>query len=465
MTSNLQDAWVERLQSTFLGRLVSPGSEDYERARRIHNGMIDRRPALIARCAAASDVVQAVNFARQRELMVSVLGGGHGVSGLAVCDGGLMIDLSGMKAVTVDRGLRTARADAGATWADFDRETQRAGLATTGGIERTTGIAGLTLAGGYGFLMRKYGLTCDTLRSAEVVTADGGAVTASEQENADLFWGLRGGGGNFGIVTSFEYELHEVDLVYGGLVIYPIDCARELIRHYDDFVVGAPDELGSLLVLGTLPDGTKAVILLICYCGPEAEGKRCLEPLLRFADPMVNQLAQMPYDAVQSIVEKFNPRGLRNYWRSSFLKGVPASAAEAMVDQFKKAPSPYTHVVLYTLGGSVARVAPGATAVENRDARHSLLTVGMWETSTADAENIDWVREMSARTYPFSSGGFYINFESETPEDRIRLAYGSEKFARLQAIKDKYDPANFFRMNQNIPPSRLPQVSKNGVGV
>jgi hypothetical protein len=454
MTFDIQRTCVESLQSTFLGRLISPGSEDYERARRLHNGMIDRRPALIARCAAASDVAQAVNFARERQLTVSVRGGGHGVSGLAVCDDGLMIDLSGMKAITVDRTLRTARADAGATWAEFDRETQLAGLATTGGIERTTGIAGLTLAGGYGFLMRKYGLTCDNLRSAEIITADGRAVTANQEENPDLFWGLRGGGGNFGIVTSFEYRLHEVGPVYGGLLIYPIDCARELIQHYDDFAARAPDELGLLLVLGTLPDGMKAVILLICYCGPEDEGKHCLKPLLRFGDPIANQLGEMPYEAVQSIVEKFNPRGLRNYWRSSFLKSVPATAAEAMVDQFSKSPSPYTHVVLYTLGGAVARVPSDATAVPNRETRHSLLTVGMWEHSTDDRENIDWVREMSARTNSFSSGSFYINFESETSEDRIRVAYGSEKFARLQAIKDQYDPANFFRMNQNISPSR-----------
>jgi FAD/FMN-containing dehydrogenase len=353
----------------------------------------------------------------------------------------------------VDPQTRTARAEAGATWGDFDSATQAFGLATTGGVERTTGIAGLTLAGGYGFLMRKHGLTCDNLLSADVVTAGGGTLVASADQNSDLFWGLRGGGGNFGIVTSFEYRLHPVESVYGGLVVYPIDRAREIIKRYDDFVVSAPDELGSLLVLSTLPDGTKAVILLICYCGGEEEGRRCIQPLTGAGTPLMNQLGQMPYLAVQSIVEKFNPRGLRNYWRSSFLKEVCAPAADAMVEQFLEAPAPYSHVVLYTLGGAVARVARDATAVENRYGRHSFLIVGMWKDESEDERDIAWVRALANSIEPFSSGGYYVNFDSESTADRVQLAYGKEKFARLQALKDKYDPTNFLRLNQNIRPS------------
>ena len=443
----------EALRAAIRGRLLGPGDGEYEGARQIHNGMIDHRPAWIARCAGAADVQLAVNFARDHQLPVSVMGGGHGVSGFAVSDGGLMIDLSGMKNIQVNPQTRTARAEGGATWGDFDGATQAFGLATTGGVERTTGIAGLTLAGGYGFLMRKHGLTCDNLLSADVVTAGGGTLVASVEQNPDLFWGLRGGGGNFGIVTSFEFRLHPVEMVYGGLVAYPIERAREMIRRYDDFVACAPDELGSLLVLGTLPDGTKAVILLICFCGSEQEGRRCVQPLIAGETPVMSQLGQMPYPAVQSIVEGFNPRGLRNYWKSSFLKEVFVPAADVMVEQFLEAPVPYTHVVLYTLGGAVARVARDATAVENRDARHSFLIVGMWKDDSEDERNIAWVRSLSSAIEPFSSGGYYVNFESDSAADRVQLAYGKEKFGRLQALKDKYDPANFFRLNQNIRPS------------
>jgi hypothetical protein len=443
----------EALSKVLQGGVIRPDGPDYESARRIHNGMIDRRPALIARCASTSDVTECVRFARRRAIPVSVLGGGHGVPGSAVCDEGLMIDLSGLRQITVDPERRTALAGGGAVWGDFDRETQKSGLATTGGIERTTGIGGLTLAGGYGFLMRKYGLTCDNLRAAEVVTADGEVVIASEGSNADLFWGIRGGGGNFGIVTSFEYSLHSLGPVYGGMVAWPIRQARELIRRYDDFVPNAPDELGSLLVLGTLPDGTKAAILLLCYCGEEAEAMRCLAPLLGCGSPLMRQLAQVSYQQVQSIVEDFNPRGMRNYWKSGFLNEITEEAADVLVERFMTVPGHYTHVVLYTLGGAVARVPCEATPVENRDARHCLLTVGMWDNSIDDEINIGFVRELSRRMDRFASGGFYINFEYETPTDHVRAAFGPGKFARLQKLKDKYDPTNFFRLNQNIPPT------------
>jgi hypothetical protein len=288
---------------------------------------------------------------------------------------------------------------------------------------------------------------------AQVVTAEGDVVSASEELNADLFWGLRGGGGNFGVVTSFHYNLHPLGPVYGGLVAWPIAQSRELIRAYDDFVAGAPEELGCLLVLGTLPDGAKAAILLVCYCGGEVDATRCLAPVLSVGSPIMRNLAEMPYQAVQSVVEKFNPRGMRNYWKSGFLDSVPNDASDQIVDAFMNVPGPYTHIVLYTLGGAVARMPAEATAVGNRNARHSLLIVGMWEGGPDDAKYVEYVRGVAARMLPFSPGGFYINFESETPVDGLRTVFGEQKFRRLQQLKDKYDPCNFFRLNQNIPPT------------
>lgn len=280
-------------------------------------------------------------------------------------------------------------------------------------------------------------------------------LSASEEINPDLFWGLRGGGGNFGVVTSLHYNLHPLGPVYGGLVAWPIAQARELIRVYDDFVAEAPEELGCLLALGTLPDGSKAAILLVCYCGSEADATRCLAPVLSVGSPMIRKLAQMPYSAVQSIVEKFNPRGMRNYWKSGFLNSVPNDARDQIVDAFMTVPGPYTHLVFYTLGGAVARMPPDATAVGNRNARHCLLIVGMWDGGPDDARNIEYVQGLAARVLPFSSAGFYINFESETPVDGLRIAVGEQKFKRLQQLKDKYDPSNFFSLNQNIRPTSV----------
>ncbi len=453
LTNLLKDS--ESLKTGMRGEVLLPGEEGYDMARSIFNAMIDHRPALIARCADATDVALAVKYAHAHQLTVSVLGGGHGVSGLAVCDGGLMIDLSRMKETTVDPDRQIARAQGGATWGDFDHATQPFGLATTGGLVRSTGIAGLTLSGGYGFLMRKHGLSCDNLLSAEVVTADGRSLTASADQNPDLLWGLRGGGGNFGIVTSMEFRLHPVGTVYGGLVVFPIDQAKNLIRYYDDFVAVAPDELGPLLVLGTLPDGTKAVILLVCYAGSASDGARCLEPLLnKCGTPLMNQLAEMPYEAVQSIVENFNPRGKRNYWKSTYLSGVTEEAADVMLQRFLAAPSPFSHVVLYTLGGAMAHIGEQSTAVENRSAHHVMLLVGMWDASDDDDKNKAWVRQLFTAMKPHSCDGVYGNFDYDSGLERVGLPRGAATFERLQALKDKYDPTNFFRLNQNIRPSQ-----------
>jgi FAD/FMN-containing dehydrogenase len=435
------------------GELLCPDDDHYESARKIHNGMIDRRPALIVRCAGVADVMTAVTFARDHNLVVAVRGGGHGVPGFAVCDGGLMIDLSRMKGVRVDPVGRTARAEGGCTWGDFDHETQAFGLATVGGIARPTGIAGLTLGGGHGYLMRAYGLACDNLLSVDVVTADGHLLTASATEHADLFWGVRGGGGNFGVATAFEYRLHPVSQVLGGLLVYPMAHAKAVFRFYRDFTRTAPEALGSLCNLATLPDGTPAAVILIAYNGPLDDGERLLHPLRECAPLLADQVGLLPYTALQSIVENFNPPGMRNYWKSNYLRDLGDGAIEVMVDHYASVPAPNTHVVVEHLGGAVSRVGEDDTAVAHRGALYNFLIVGMWAEAAQDAQAIGWVRELWGALQPFSSGGLYVNYEAEHDMGRVRAAYGADKYARLVALKNKYDPANMFRLNQNIKPA------------
>jgi FAD/FMN-containing dehydrogenase len=448
--STLLDAFKAGLR----GAMLCDGDPGYDDARRIHNGMIDRRPALIVRCAGVADVLAAVRLASDHGLRVSVRGGGHGVPGFAVCDGGLMIDLALMKGIRVDPVERTARAESGVTWGEFDPETQAFGLATTGGAARPTGIAGLTLAGGHGFLMRKHGLTCDNLLSADVVTADGRMLVASATQNEDLFWGIRGGGGNFGVVTSFEYRLHPVGPMLGGLVIYPIDQARAVFKAYHAFTETAPDEVGSLAILATLPDGTKAAVLLLAYNGPPDQGEHVLRPLRTLGTPIADTVSPISYIALQSIVEGFNPAGLRNYWKTSYVNELSDEAIDLLIERYQGVPSPQTHVVLYTLGGAVGRVADEATAVSYRNARHIALIVGMWADPEADEMNLRWIRECHAAVQLFTTTGFYVNYEADAAGDRIKDAYGAAKFQRLASIKAKHDPNNLFRLNQNIPPAR-----------
>jgi FAD/FMN-containing dehydrogenase len=449
----LKETAIEAFQASLRSELLREGHTAYEEARKIHNGMIDRRPALIVRCTGVADVMSAIHFARDNDLLVSVRGGGHGGPGFAVCDGGLMIDLSPMKSIRVDPMQRTARAEGGVTWGEFDHETQAFGLATTGGVARPTGIAGLTLAGGHGFLMRKHGLACDNLLSVDIVTADGQMRTASLTEYADLFWGVRGGGGNFGVVTSFEYQLHPVGLMLGGLLIYPMNQASQVLRYYHEFTSTAPDELGSLAVLGTLPDGTPAVVILLGYNGPMDQGEQVLRPLRAFGSPLEDRVGPLPYTALQSIVENFNPPGLRNYWKTSYLTDLSDEAIDTMVGRYATVPAPYTHVILYTLGGAMSRIDKDETAVAYRDARHAFLVVGMWSDCAEDEKNIRWVRDLWSAMQPFSSGGFYINYEADTGLERVEAAYGPEKYERLIAVKNKYDPVNLFRLNQNIRPT------------
>lgn len=451
--TRLEEPVVEAFQASVRGALLRPGDAGYDDARHIHNAMIDRRPALIARCAGVADVLTGIRFAREHELLISVRGGGHGMPGFAVCEGGLMLDLSGMTSVHVDPEHRTVRADAGVTWGAFDHETQAFGLATTGGVVSSTGIAGLTLGGGHGFLMRRYGLACDNLRSADVVTADGRWLRASATEHAELFWGLRGGGGNFGVVTSFEYQLHPVGTMLAGMVIYPIGKAKEFLRLYREVTSTAPDELGSLVALGTLPDGTQAAVLLVGYTGPIADGEKWLRPLREFRPPLVDQLGPSPYAALQGISEHFNPRGYRNYLKTNYLKDLSDDAIDILVERYMRVPAPFSHIVVEHMGGAVGRMDPQATAYNYRDAQYNFLIVGIWPEVAEDERNIQWVRGLWQALQPFSTGNIYVNYESDVGVDRVQAAYGAAKYARLVALKNTYDPTNVFRLNANITPT------------
>jgi FAD binding domain-containing protein/berberine-like enzyme len=451
--TGLEDTVVEAFRASVRGALLRPGEAGYDDARTIHNGMIDRRPALIARCAGVADVLTAVRFARAHDLLVSVRGGGHGMPGFAVCDGGLMLDLSGMNSVHVDPEHRTVRADAGVTWSAFDHETQAFGLATTGGVVGSTGIAGLTLGGGHGFLMRRYGLACDNLLSADVVTADGRWLRASATEHAELFWGLRGGGGNFGVVTSFEYQLHPVGTMLAGMVIYPIGKAKEFLRRYREVTRTAPDALGSLVALGTLPDGTQAAVLLVGYTGPVADGEELLRPLRAFGPPLADQVGPSPYAALQGISEHFNPRGYRNYLKTNYLKDLSDDAIDILVERYMSVPAPFSHIVVEHMGGAVGRMDSQATAYNYRDAQYNFLIVGIWNDAAEDARNIPWVRGLWQALQPFSTGHIYVNYESDVGVDRVQAAYGAAKYDRLVALKNTYDPTNVFRLNANIKPT------------
>jgi FAD/FMN-containing dehydrogenase len=452
----LDESVIEEFSAGLRGDLLRPGDDGYDDARTIYNAMIDNRPALIARCAGVADIIGAVNFARTNDLLVSVLGGGHNVSGNAVCDGGLMIDLSPMKSVRVDLERKTARAEPGCTWGDFDHETQAFGLGTTGGLISTTGIAGLTLGGGLGWLMGNHGLACDNLVSVDVVTADGRLLTASDAENKDLFWGLRGGGGNLGIATTLEYQLHPVGPMLGGLVIHPLDQAVELIRFYDEFTHTCPDELGTFVAFVTSPEGERVVAIFACYNGAVEDGERVLKHLREFGTPIADMIGPMPYVQVQRLMDEGFPAGRQNYWKSNFLKGLDSEAIEIIVDHVAKSPSPFSAVGIEQFSGAVNRVGIDDTAFNHRGARFNLLIVGIWTDLAAKAENVKWVRTLWDAMEPYSSGGVYVNYlgrEADEGAERIKAAYGPEKYERLVALKNKYDPTNLFRLNQNIKPT------------
>ena len=452
-TGAKKDASVEELRKGLRGPLLQPGDAGYDAARTIDNAMIDRRPALIARCAGVADVLAAVRFARQHKVLVSVRAGGHNVAGNAVCDGGLMIDVSGMKGIHVDPGAQTVRAQAGVTWGDLDAETQAFGLATTGGVISTTGIAGLTLGGGVGWLNGRFGLACDNLISADVVTAEGQLVRASEQENADLFWGLRGGGGNFGIVTSFEFRLHQVGpTLLSGPVFHPAARARDVLRFYREFSASEPDELTTYAGLLTGPDGAPLVGLVPCYSGPIEQGEKVLERLRKFGPPAVDMVGAMPYVAVQRMFNDAFPPGRYNYWKSSLTPEISDQLIDTLVEHMAQVPSPHSAVMLEHYHGGYSRPAPTATAYSHRRPTYDVVIIANWASPADNEGNKQWARSLFAAVQPQVSKAAYVNFlDQDEGADRIRAAYG-DNYEKLVALKRKYDPTNFFKMNQNIRP-------------
>jgi FAD/FMN-containing dehydrogenase len=417
----------------------------------VFNHMIDRRPLAVIRCADTSDVVRGITFAREHHLPLSVRGGGHSVAGNAVFDGAVMLDMSGMKVLAVDPARRTARAGPGLTLGEFDRGTQSFGLATTLGVVSMTGIAGLTLGGGLGWLNGRHGLACDNLISADVATADGQLLRASARENEDLFWGIRGGGGNFGVVTSFEYQLHPVDVVLAGGLAYPASVAPEVLRFYDDFVKAAPDELSTAASLGLTPAGEPAVSIVVCYCGALDEGERVLRPLRTFQSPAEDSIQPMPYTSLQSAPDQGFPSGQMHYWKSGYLRDLTDGAIETLLQFVPTMPSSASGVGLQQMHGVASRVAPSATAFAHRAEQYDFLILSQWSDAADSERNIEWTRELFEAMRPHLEDAVYVNNLGDEGPDRIRAAYG-ENYARLAAVKRTYDPHNLFRANHNIAP-------------
>ena len=443
------------LSASFGGQLLKPADEGYEEARKVHNGLVDKRPALIARCRGVADVVDAVALATKLGLEVSVRGGGHNVAGRATIDGGIMIDLSPMRGVHVDAVGKTVRAQGGVTWGEVNRETQLHGLAVTGGVVSTTGIAGLTLGGGLGWLMGKYGLALDNLRAVELVTADGKVLRASKQEEPDLFWAIRGGGGNFGIATCLEYELHRVGpVVTGGPIIYPIERSRDVLEFFRARTRSLPDEQTLFASLTHAPDGsgTEVAALVTCHCGPAANAERAIWPLKEFGAPIFDAVGPMPYCQLNSMLDANYPRGALNYWKSNFLMELSDAAIATMIQCFARCPTPMGQLLLEHIHGAAARVDARDTAFPHRQEGYNFSILAQWMQPSDTSRCISWARETYESMRPFCASGRYVNYlDDDEVDDPVAAAYGPN-YRRLQRIKAKYDPKNFFRMNQNIPP-------------
>lgn len=450
-------SFVSPLEETFSGDILLAGDAGFEEARRVHNGMIDRKPAVIARCAGCADVVDALAFAIARNLEVSVRGGGHNVAGRAVCDDGMMIDLSPMKGIWVDPGRKRVRVQAGVTWGEFNRETQAHGLATTGGAVSSTGVAGLTLGGGFGFLMGRYGYTIDNLLAVELVTADGEIIRASAEDNAELFWGLRGGGGNFGIATSFEFALHEVGpTVHGGLIAHPIEATREMLKFYRELCADADDELTILAGLTHAPDGsgTKLAAMMAGHCGTASDAMKSLKPVKAFGAPVADALGPIAYTALNQIFDAGFPRLSLNYWKSCFVDELSDDVIAVLDEQFARTPSPMSRMIIEHFHGAALRPDPTDMAFPHRSPGFSVLIISQWRDQADNEANIAWGRETFDRLAPYSREGAYSNYlDDDESAVRVSQAFG-ENFARLQALKDRYDPGNVFHRNQNIPPSK-----------
>ena len=440
--------------ATFTGRLLTPTDEGYEDARKVHNGLVDKRPALICRCIGVADVVDAINLTSQLGLEVAVRGGGHNVAGRATIDGGVMIDLSLMKGIHVDPKNKTVRVQGGATWGELNRETQLHGLGVTGGVVSTTGVAGLTLGGGLGWLMGKYGLALDNLRSVELVTAGGKVLQVSSREEPDLFWALRGGGGNFGVATSFEFQLHTVGTVIGGPIVHPIERARDVLEFFRKKTRELPDEHTLFSTLTHAPDGSGARVaaLVTCHCGPTADAEKAMQPLKRFGTPILDAIGPVPYSQLNAMLDGNYPKGAFNYWKSNFLTQLSDDAIDTMIDCFAKCPTPMGQLLLEHIHGAVSRVGAGDTAFPHRNEGYNFLILAQWTKPADTRACIAWARETYERMRPFFASGRYVNYlDDDETGDPVALAYGAN-YRRLQQIKAKVDPKNFFRMNQNIRP-------------
>jgi FAD/FMN-containing dehydrogenase len=451
---------IDSLRERVRGAVITEQDADYDAARKVYNGMIDRRPQLVVRCVDAGDVMAAIDFARESGLDLSIRGGGHSVPGFGTNDGGIVIDLSLMRGVRVDPRTRTARAGGGATWADFNHATYAFGLATTGGIISTTGVGGLTLGGGIGYLARAYGLSCDNLISADVVTADGRFVIASEKENEDLFWALRGGGGNFGVVTSFEFQLHPVKDVTAGIFFYPPERTRDVMQFYRDYIAGAPEEVGAFPAFHIAPPlpfipekevGKPFNVIVACHAGKMSDGEEALEPLREAAPVVAEMVAPMPYPALNGLFDPLLPPGLQHYWKASFATDLTDGAIAAHAEHGPKIPVVNSAVHIYPISGACNRVAPDATAFAYRDAKHATVIAGMWPDPADNAKNTAWVKGYYAALEPHSTKGGYVNFMAGDDDGRVRENY-RQNYDRLSSVKKTYDPHNLFHMNQNIKP-------------
>jgi hypothetical protein len=465
MANQLESIQIEQLSPHFTGALLQQGDSGYDDARRVWNGMYDRRPAVIARCTSVEDVVAAVNFARDSGLPLAVRGGGHSAVGYGVCDDGLVIDLAEMNQVDVNPETRIVRAGGGTTWGQFDAATQEHGLAVTGGRFSTTGIAGLTLGSGSGWLERKCGLTSDSLVAAEVVTADGSVVRCSRDDNAELFWGLRGGGGNFGVVTMFEFRAHQIGpIIYGGMLACLPDKAGEILAFMRDYMADAPEDLGSGVAFVSAPPEPfvppemhfKPITgVILCWSGSPEEGEKVIAPIREVAQPVMDMVGPMPYAALQGMLDGGGPKGIRAYMKAEFMPELTDDAIAELVQHGSDRPSPTTQLLLEPLGGAIAKVSDDDSALGRRDVPWCYHALAMWMEPDQETEDTHraWAAELSEGMRPHTTPGVYLNYTSDQGEQRVRETFGPEKYARLVALKDRYDPSNLFRLNQNIKPS------------
>jgi FAD/FMN-containing dehydrogenase len=457
------EATVGELQAAVRGQVIRPGDSDYDEARAVWNASHDKHPALIVRCTGTADVIKVVEFARSQGLPLAVRGGAHSIAGFSTCDGGVVLDLSPMRAVTVDPQQRRATAQGGATWADFDHETQAFGLAVTGGLVSSTGLGGFTLGGGIGWLLRKHGLTCDNLVSADVVTADGRLVHASAEQHSDLFWALRGGGGNFGVVTSMEYALHPVGpTVLGGLLFFPGETARDVLLGWRELTASMPDELTSLVVFTTAPPvpflpesvhGTPIVAVGAMYCGAIDVGEDVVAPLRRLAEPIADLLGPVPYAAMQQMLDPLWQAGAHNYFTSAMMDGLPDSAVDEIIARWAAKPTPQSEIHVHHAGGAMARVAQAESAFGQRTSPYLLNVIARSVDGVGFDGDATWARDARTALAAYGSDAMYVNFTGEAGADKVRASYPPQTYAKLVEVKKRYDPTNLFRLNQNIQPT------------